>query len=128
MTAETEDTEQSDPKKKKMKTKMKAGLMERYSLGCLMEWLSSSMVFRAAGHETANMSSTRSGHLRRYVQSPLTVLRQRVAGRNAVCVGDHHRVLAQIVFIGAGEGQPGAEEQSSDVRGAYSLVWSSWVW
>lgn len=44
-----------------------------------------------------------------------------MAGRNAVCVGDDHRVLAQIVFIGAGEGQPGAEEQSSDVRDTYSL-------
>lgn len=74
------------------------------------------------------MSWTRSGHLRRYVQSPLTVLGQRVAGRNAVCVGDHHRVLAQIVFIGAGEGHPGAEGQSSDVRDTYSLVWSSQVW
>lgn len=29
----------------------------QYSLGCLMEWLSSSMVFRAAGQEKTNMSN-----------------------------------------------------------------------
>lgn len=32
-----------------------------HSLGCLMEWLSSSMVFRAAGQETENMRWTRKG-------------------------------------------------------------------
>lgn len=54
-----------------------------------MEWLSSSMVFRAAGQETTKMSSTRGGDLQHY-RSPPTVLRQRVAGRDAVGVGDHH--------------------------------------
>lgn len=87
-----------------------------HSLGCLMEWLSSSMVVRAAGQETENMRWTRSGDTRCFVHRPLTVLCQGVAGRNAICVSDNHRVFAQIVFIGAGEGQPGAEEQSSDVR------------
>lgn len=51
----------------KKKTTKKAGLMGRCSLGCLMEWLSSSMVFRAVGQEATNMSSTRSGELWCYV-------------------------------------------------------------
>lgn len=90
-----------------------------------MEWLSSSMLFRAAGQETTNMSWTGSADRWRCVHAPLTVLRQRVAGRHAVRVGDHHGVLAQVVFIGAGEGQPGAEGQRSELRDTSSLV-GSW--
>jgi len=39
-----------------------------------------------------------------------TVLSQRLAGGDAVRVGDHHGVPAQVVFIRVGESQSGAEE------------------
>lgn len=50
-----------------------------------------------------------------YIQSVTTrptVLSQSVAGGDSICVGDHHRVSAQIVFIGVIESQSGAEKQT----------------
>lgn len=45
---------------------------------------------------------------------PPTVLGKSVAGGDAVCVGDHHRVLAQVVLVWVGKCQPGAEEPTEE--------------
>lgn len=77
------------------------------------------MVFRAAGQIQQNKSNNvlRSRSKIVFTECSLcptrrTVFSQSVAGRHSFCVGDDHRVSAQIILIRVGESQSGAEKQT----------------
>lgn len=66
--------------------------MVRVSLGFLMAWLSSSMVFRAKEDRLRMSKQTAEPEKERWLSETKlpTILGKSVAGGDPVCVGDHH--------------------------------------